>query len=196
MSNSLQLLNKILFFLYFLIFLIWTIQCGKSFGVGVSPPALHLEGREGELLCGNLTILGEDKLLLFKIYDSWGRECGGNLECYNQSASELGIESRYSYYAGVFGKNEFKVCFRSENEGYYLGMLFVESEEADAGIGVKLNLNVSSKEELGDVRLSGLAIESYKPNSEGKAGLPGIYCFFVLIAAIISIFLIRKLLTK
>jgi len=150
MSNFSQQPNKLKVYLFLLMFLIvFTVEGAGALRMGASPPELNFQGKTGEGLCEDLTLFGDGYLRIFKIYDKWSYSKDKEISSYILDSKYFGIRGNYPPYIGVFEQNKLNLCFKANKSGNYYGLLFIESEEADAGLGIWLKLNITASQDDG-----------------------------------------------
>ena len=115
-----------------------------AFRLSASPPELDFKTNVGELVCADLRLQSEESFQFFKVYDRWSLHGGKNLLSYSYKGEDFGIESRYQNSVVISEENNLSVCFKANKPGFYWGVLFLESEIADAGLGIWLKLDVNS----------------------------------------------------
>lgn len=187
MLNFLQSPSKLKICCLLLIFLaIFLTNTTLAFRLSASPPEMHFKTKPGEFICQNLKLKGDGLPNLLKIYDKWSTNPMRDISLYDKNAEDLGIESKYARDITIFLEDDLLVCLKANQSGYFHGVLFLEAENADAGLGIWIKLDVNLP-------------------SQGEENKENLYFFYVLglveiiflaILIVITLFMDRLSLTK
>ncbi|MDO8508993.1 MAG: hypothetical protein Q7S27_04895 [Nanoarchaeota archaeon] len=112
--------------------------------LGVSPPEIVFSGKQGDTICKEIKIFS-DKSVNLVLNDSWSEKklISRNINDYNYNNKKFGITADYHKRAFVDGKYASIICLSGENSGRYYGLLKVNSENGNVGLGTWLVLNLS-----------------------------------------------------
>jgi len=126
----------------FLVLLILLVDGVSAYGFSVSPGILNMDLQVGEQQCGLVDIYAKNQI--FSIGDRWAYEKSNDVSRYNLTSFDVGVNSIYDSDVFIAGNKRIKVCFSTEKEGIYHGILMISPVEKNAEIGVWVNLVVGN----------------------------------------------------
>ncbi len=196
MLDSLQLHLKLILFLFIGIFF---ISLTFALELGMSPPILNFKGEGGNEICREFKIFSNREGLSLRLDDKWTNKnsFSKDIKDYSYNREKFGIEMEY--YSRVVVDREYvgEICIKAKNEGIYYGLLSVNSENGNVGLGSWMVVDVGdeSKRIKLDKSISGLVL-----GENFYAGFFNILPFILLISMVflclILLFLMSRLNSK
>ena len=174
---------KILLVLLFFIFLIGSVSSSE---LSISPSQINFNTTEDQESCEQITISTKEGILIGE--DKWAEK--GVTErkflIHTLSAKDLDLEVDYMKRFEMKNLATIDVCVTAKHSGFYHGLLLYKKENSKAGVGIWMNVNVTS-EKLSIKKLTGNTIKEI--NAKTILILP-------VILTIILIILLLKLKKK
>lgn len=196
MLDSLQLQLRLILFLLIGIFL---VSSSFALELGMSPPILSFKGESGNEICREFKIFSDREGLSLRLDDKWANKnsFSKDISDYNYNSERFGIE--IEYYDNVIVDKEYvgDICIKAKNKGIYYGLLRVNSENGNVGLGSWLIVNID--DESGRIKLD-RSISGFVLGENSYVDffnmLPFILLIFMVFLCLILLFLMIRLNSK
>ena len=142
MLDSSQLpLKRILFLVIGLFF----ISSSLALELGISPPILNFKGETGNEICREFKIFSDKEGLSLRLDDKWADKniLSKDINDYHYNEKKFGIGTEY--YDRIIVDKEYlgKICIKAKNKGVYYGLLEVNSQNGNVGLGSWMIINIT-----------------------------------------------------
>ena len=187
MLDSSQLpLKRILFLVIGLFF----ISSSLALELGISPPILNFKGETGNEICREFKIFSDKEGLSLRLDDKWADKntVSKDINDYIYDGKKFEIETKY--YNKVILDKEYlgEICIKAKNRGIYYGLLKVNSENGNVGLGSWMIINVT---EGNVITLEGIQKRVIENHFDFFIYL-GIFLLIALFALILIFYLLTK----
>ena|SRR3989344_332610 len=190
MLDSSQLpLKRILFLVIGLFF----ISSSLALELGISPPILNFKGETGNEICREFKIFSDKEGLSLRLDDKWADKniLSKDINDYHYNEKKFGIGTEY--YDRIIVDKEYlgKICIKAKNKGVYYGLLEVNSQNGNVGLGSWMIINITKEHRINLKSIKERVISENKINESFL-----IYFGIFLLIALFALILIFYLLTK
>jgi len=129
---------KIVAFLFVFIFL---LSFSSALQIGVSPAHLTLSSEINKKVCSKV-VVDSDRQITINIEDKWGKIKSKNINEYNFSAKDVGVEIFLPEPFSIDKTKEIEICFLTKKSGKYYGLISFNSGGGFVGVGQWIEINV------------------------------------------------------
>ena len=177
---------KCFFFCFFFIFLLTFVN---AFSLEASPNEIYVDSFPNQKICKDILIdVSEESNII--IEDRWSEK--GFVEKilvnHKLAAEELNVVLSYDKQFRISQQESFEVCFSAREVGFYHGIILIKGENAPAGVGVWVNLNVTKQSSF----FTGFSIDNSIERSNKNRGLYLVLIFIVLVLVEVFILVSKK----
>lgn len=185
MLDSLQFQYKFFLFIFSAIFF---ISASYALELGISPPILNFEGKSGNEICREFRIFSDREGLSLRLDDKWANKnsFSRDIKDYNYNGEKFGIETEY--YGRVILDKEYlgEICIKAKNKGPYYGLLEVNSENGNVGLGSWMAVNISGdSNKIAFNKITGRAVSVENDLGNGFLVLIGVNILLVVVLCVL-----------
>ena len=186
MLDSSQLPLKLILFLFMGLFF---ISSGLALELGISPPILSFKGETENKICKEFKIFSDREGLNLQLNNKWANKntLSKDIKDYSYNGEKFEIETEY--YDRIIVDKEYlgEICIKAKNKGIYYGLLEVNSQNGNVGLGSWMIANITENKRFRPI--TGKVIEQ-----EFNKGLN--WGIFYLVALMLSLLIMLFILIR
>lgn len=171
-------MKKILSIFLFLVFLF-----SFSSAIKISPTQQRFVVEKYETKCTNIWVLPHED---FVISSKWSLDGRGDLDRYNLSKKEIGLEMNWTY----LSDGKYLFCFNPGRAGNFSGIVYFYSEKSRVEIGgwVDLEVRGTSFEKEVEEKINFLTGNAIKNENKNNLVLGGIFILLLIVLFFVVVF--------